>query len=413
MKNVERQLLYCMAAYSSGRKQAAYAGLEREDWPRLYQLARLHKLGAVVFGTLRSAPEFCAGNTPLAASWRRETMAEIAGQARRTNRLLDVAKALERGGISYAVVKGAVCRALYSEPDLRPSGDEDVFIHAADRDACAGLFRAEGLEPLYAGDGDHVTHWLDRQTGLHLELHTALMPGGRPEETRLNQFFLDQLACTVSTPVQDGTVQTLCPTAHVLFLVCHALKHFISGGFGIRTVCDVLKFAGRYGSEIDKETVYSWLEAVRGRIFLDQLFSIGQDFLEFDVSGCGWAFSAPPDAGNMLEDILDAGIYGQSSMSRRHSGALVLRAAEEGKERPSLLHAAFPPGAQLTGRYPVLRKWPALLPVIWLRRLGAYGLELIKSSGKDNSLRGSVALGKRRTEMMIQYGIIPRDQTKD
>lgn len=48
-----------------------------------------------------------------------------------------------------------------------------------------------------------------------------------------------------------------------------------------------------------------------------------------------------------------------------------------------------------------------------LYRLGIYGLELMKSSKKDNSLRESVTLGKRRTEMMIRYGIIPGDKTKD
>ena len=413
MKNVERQLLNCLASYRFGRKQAAFAGLSQEDWPILYQAAKIHKLGAVVYETLWSLPEFCAGNAPLVASWQRETIVEAAGQTRRTRGLLHVTKAMEDANISYAVVKGAVCRELYAQPDLRPSGDEDILVDAAQQEACAGLFRAEGLELLEAKDGDPVTHWIDKQTGLHIELHTALMPGNRSAEKRLNQYFSAQLTCTVSTPVQDGTVQTLCPTAHFLFLVCHALKHFISGGFGIRTVADILTFAEHYGEEIDKASVYSWLETIRGRVFLDQLFSIGQDYLEFDLAGSGWTLSSPPNAGEMLQDILDAGIYGQSTMSRRHSGALVLRAAEEGKTRPNVFRAAFPPKDQLTGRYPILEKRPVLLPVMWMHRLGAYGLELIKSQKSDNSLRDNLALGKQRTEMMIRYGIIPRDKTKN
>lgn len=413
MKNVERQLLNCLASYRSGGKQAAFTGLSQEDWPLLYQAARIHKLGAVVYETLWNIPEFCAGNAALAASWQRETIVATVCQTRRTRRLLDISKALEYGNISYAVVKGAVCRELYAQPDLRPSGDEDILIDAAQQEACAGLFRASGLELLDSKEGDPVSHWIDKQTGLHIELHTALLPGSRPAEKLLNQYFSDQLACTVSTPVQDGNLQTFCPTAHFLFLVCHALKHFISGGFGIRTVSDILTFAERYGKAIDKSSVYSWLETASGRVFLDQLFSIGKDYLEFDLPDSGWALSTPPDAEEMLEDILDAGIYGQSTMSRRHSGALVLRAAEEGQTRPSVIRAAFPPKEQLVGRYPILQKQPALLPVIWLHRLGSYGLELIKSPKKDNSLRDNLALGKRRTEMMIRYGIIPRDKRKD
>ena len=100
-------------------------------------------------------------------------------------------------------------------------------------------------------------------------------------------------------------------------------------------------------------------------------------------------------------------------MSRRHSGALVQRAAEEGETRPSVIRAAFPHKEQLVGRYPSLQQHPALLPVIWLRRIGSYGLELLKSPGKDNSLRDNLAHGKRRTEMMIRYGIISRNQKED
>ena len=57
----------------------------------------------------------------------------------------------------------------------------------------------------------------------------------------------------------------------------------------------------------------------------------------------GWAMSAPAHTAEMLEDILDAGIYGQSTS---HSGALVLRTAEEGQTRPSVIRAAFPPTAR-------------------------------------------------------------------
>ena len=413
MKDLERQLINCLAAYRSSRKPAAYVGLNEADWPDLYRLARIHKLGAVVWETLWGLPDFCAGNTALAALWKRETILETAAQTQRTHRLLTVTQALERGGIPYAVVKGAVCRALYAEPDLRPSGDEDILIDAADREQCGELLRAEGLELLEVKEGDPVTHWGDRQTGLHIELHTALMPGSRAEDKLLNQYFSGQLACTVTAQIQDRAVKTLHPTSHFLFLVCHALKHFIYGGFGIRTVCDVVTYAERYAQEIDKESVYSRLETVRGRIFLDQLFAIGRDFLEFDLAESGWTLSAPPDAGEMLEDILDAGIYGQSSMSRRHSAGLVAGAAEHGSHQSSTLSVVFPSQKHMTGKYPVLKQAPVLLPACWVHRLGKYAVEVLRTRKAGNSPLESVAMGKKRTEMMVKYGVLPKGQTKN
>ena len=411
MKDEERQLLYCLTAYRLGQKTAQQVGnFITIDWPRLYRLAAVHKLGAVVYETLRGLPGFCREQPQLAARWRRETMIQAASQLAKTQRLLRLTGALEVAGVRYAVVKGALCREMYTRPELRPSGDEDILIAPEDFSKCSAVLIQDGMEHTDEEDGP-VTHWLDRQTGLHVELHTELFSSKLASDHLLNSCFSQQLNHTVSMPVSGGTVCTFQPTYHFLFLVCHAIKHFIAGGFGIRTLCDIVTYAEQHQEAIDQDAVYVWLEKANGRVFLDQVLSIGQEFLSMNPKG--WAMSAPAHSAEMLEDILDAGIYGQSTMSRRHSGALVLRAAEEGQTRPSVIRAAFPPKEQLVGRYPILEKRPALLPVMWIRRLGAYGLELIKSQKSDNSLRDNLALGKQRTEMMIRYGIIPRDKTKN
>ena len=411
MKNEERQLLFCLTAYRLGQKTAQQVDhFCAMDWPRLYLLAAVHKLGAVVYETLRGVPGFCGEQTQLAARWRKETMMQAASQCAKTQRLLRLTAALELAGIRYALVKGALCRELYPQPDLRPSGDEDILITPEDLSQCSAVLVQDGMERIAEDDGT-VTHWFDRQTGLYVELHTKLFSSKLPYDQLLNNCFSEQLNHTVLMPAPNGVLRTLEPTYHLLFLICHAIKHFIAGGFGIRTLCDIVTFAERYQAQIDKNVLYDWLEKVNGRVFFDQVLAIGQTYLAMDLSGWTLSNAAQPD--EMLEDILDAGVYGQSTMSRRHSGALVLRAAEEGQTRPSVIRAAFPPKEQLLGRYPILEKRPALLPVMWIRRLGSYGLELMKSSKKDNSLRESVALGKRRTEMMIRYGIIPGDKTKD
>ena len=411
MKDEERQLLYCMTAYRLGQKTAQQVeNFCAMDWTRLYSLAAIHKLGAVVYETLRVLPEFCGDQMQLAAQWRKETMIQAASQCVKTQRLLRLTGALELAGIRYAVVKGALCRELYTQPDLRPSADEDILISSEDFSRCSDILVQDGFERVTEEDGP-VTHWLDRQTGLHIELHTELFSSRRASDRLLNDCFSQQLNRTVSAPVSGGTVRTFEPTYHFLFLVCHAIKHFISGGFGIRTLCDIVTLAERFHGQIDRQAVNTWLEKVGGRIFLDQVLSIGQEYLSVNLAD--WPLSKPADPAAMLEDILEAGVYGQSTMSRRHSGALVLRAAEEGKTHTNLIRAAFPPKDELISRYPILKKKPVLLPFMWLCRLGNYGLELIKSPKNDNSLRDSVALGKRRTEMMIQYGIIPRDKTED
>lgn len=45
----------------------------------------------------------------------------------------------------------------------------------------------------------------------------------------------------------------LAPTDHLLCLLCHAYKHFLYAGFGIRHVCDIGIFA-----EPDLERATCW-----------------------------------------------------------------------------------------------------------------------------------------------------------
>ena len=57
-----------------------------------------------------------------------------------------------------------------------------------------------------------------------------------------------------------------------------------------------------------------------------------------------------------------------------------------------------------TGRYPVLERWPVLLPICWVRRLGRYAWEVIRA--KDSSVQESLALSRTRTALMRRYDIL-------
>ena len=413
MQKPEEQLLACLKAYRLGQARAEQAELAAEDWRALYRLSAQQKLSPVVYETLYQTDGFCGGDEVLAAGWKRETVMQAMAQAMRTQKLLQLTGALDAAEVNYAVVKGILCRSLYEKSDLRTSGDEDILISRDDFPRCREVLLENGMRLSDADEQDDVTHWLDERTGLHVELHTALFSSVRREDRQLNRWFSQALSDTAVIEMADGTVRSLQHSDHFLFLVCHALKHFISGGFGVRTLCDIVSYAERYQNEIDHARVCRQLQQVNGRVFLDQIFAIGQTYLAFDMAACGWTLSSPAAAQEMLEDCLDAGIYGQTSMSRRHSAALVLEAAEGGQDRPSILRAAFPPRQKLVSRYPVLQRAPVLLPVIWLRRLGSYGLEIVRTAGKGNSPGESISMGKKRTEMMIRYGIIPKNKAKN
>ena len=409
MEAVQQQLLYCLAAYKRGERQAESAGLNGEEWERLYLAAAIHKMQPMVFETMWSVPGFCEGHRELLLRWRRETLMQTAGQTARSRRIVELSALLRERRIAHAVVKGVVCRELYSRPDLRPSGDEDVYVHPDDRERCGAVFAEQGLK--LAQRDDDVDHWNDAGTGLHIELHTSLTSGSKREDEKLEDYFRRELAHSITVPVTDGQVSTLPHTAHLVFLVCHALKHFLTGGFGVRTLCDVAAFLEKYHREIDLTMVQALVEEIHARGFLDQILAVGEGWLGMNPERWGWEYSTKPDPEELLLDCLEAGVYGQSTLSRKHSAGMVMQAAEDKKSRPGLLHTLFPARSGMENRYPVLKKHPVLLPACWVHRICKYAGEAARG-GKDNSPVESVSLGKKRTEMMVKYGVFTKRNQK-
>lgn len=415
MNSVQKQLILCMAAYRQGITDAQLVeGLAREDWKKLYTLAAEQKMGAMVFETLRKNPAFCKGDQALWLRWKQQTLLQTATQAVRSRRILQITTAFREAHIPYALVKGLLCRELYAQPDLRASGDEDLLVSARDWERSRTVLQKCSLTQVANGeDADSdVTHWEDAQTGLHIELHTRLFSNRRQEDAQLNEMFERQLQHTVSISVMDGKVETFQPTYFFVFLVCHAIKHFLTGGFGIRTIADIVTFAEHYRDQIDVPKAEQLLEQLNGRIFLDQLFSVGQRWLGFDLAAAGWRYCGTPCADMMLQDSLEAGVYGQSSLSRKHSAELVLHAAEQTNPWKRLAAVLFPSKEKMLHKYPCLYRQPMLLPLCWLHRLGKYGIEVLCSRQNRNSPRESLLLGKQRAEMMVKYGIFPESKKK-
>ena len=71
------------------------------------------------------------------------------------------------------------------------------------------------------------------------------------------------------------------PTDHLFFQFCHARKHLLASGVGIRQICDILLFAEYYEKEIDWEIFWGshpddgWYPVCRGD------FSLGVQYLGF------------------------------------------------------------------------------------------------------------------------------------
>ena len=246
---------------------------------------------------------------------------------------------------------------------------------------------------------------------VYIELHKHLFPPDSEAYGELDGFFGNVHEQAAELSVHGVAVYTMEYSSHFFYLICHAFKHFLHSGFGIRQVCDIVLFANAYGSRIDWMKVLEQCRSIHADLFAAALLQIGEKYLTFSPEKA----CCPPewrsirvDEGPLLEDLLSGGIYGDADMSRKHSSNITLSAVEAekkgGKNGNGILKTAFPSAKYMRVQFPYLKKAPFLLPFAWLSRILKYRKEI--SEGRNNSAADSIKIGNERVELMREYGII-------
>ena len=237
---VSEALLNCISAALDGR--ACALTLAPDDWTALLRLAGEQKLLPLVYAAVRGTPGFAAAPEAVRAAARRQTMREAAAQTVHTEAFLRLYQALRAEGLAPVVVKGIVCRALYPQPELRPSSDEDLYLTAAEMPHFHAVLLRAGFvltEPERDYRSAHEARYVHPDTGLVVEGHWALFPTEYAVYAALNVQLPDLMQRAQDW--ESGGVTLRVPDAcdHLIFLLLHAFKHFISSGVGVRQLCDI------------------------------------------------------------------------------------------------------------------------------------------------------------------------------
>ncbi len=348
-------------------------------------------------------------NVPGSSDWQSHALQQLTSQALRENDFLNLILGLRARGLEPVLLKGAVCRALWPKPLLRSSEDEDLLIPPGSGPAYHAAMLELGMTP-YEPEGDlnRSTElcYYKRDSSLFVELNSCFFDPDSEILRPFNEALAGAADRAVPIRIQDVSLQTLASTDHLLFLILHAFKHFLYGGFGLRVAADVCLYARQYAEEIDFARVLGACAENRCDCFTAAILRIGERHLGLPVPE---AFALPAvDETALLADILDAGLHGED-IDRIHSANYTLGAVENrnsGRSVSGLRRALFPERSSLTPRYPWLEKRPWLLPAAWALRAGSY----LKNRGKyghENPV-ASMRLGKERVELLRAYGVIDR-----
>lgn len=372
-----------------------------EDWQYFTALAMQHKV----------LPLLCDG-MPGAVPPETKAVArrQVAVQTVKTSSFLELNRQLRQAGLSPVSVKGILCRSIYPNPDSRISADEDVLLPEEEFASGCAVLEQFGMYTEEPEDA-HVRAYRMKTTPLYVELHRQLFDPASEVYGSWNAYFTDARKTCEVREAYGEPVTSFLPTDHLFYLICHAFKHFLHSGFGIRQACDIAMYANAEGSRVDWQQLLDNCRQIRAHLFAAAVFQIGAKYLTFDpVRACYPAFwqDMEVDEVPLLEDLLASGIYGGITEARKRSSNMTLGAVADNKQgkktKNAVRGALFPPVSVLKERYPYLKKHPWLLPAAWVSRILTYGKEA--SQNKGGSARESVEIGNQRLKLLRQYGVI-------
>ena len=385
--------------------KAAISGTEIStdavDWPAIFTLSNQQKLLPIIFEAVRQT-DAARENPALFAAVRQQVISQVLNQVVRSAEFVDLYKRLRASGLHPVLVKGALCSHLYPLKDHRISADDDIYVQDSEFLDCHERLLAEGLTTDTPADelptSDEVSY-LKEGSPLYIELHRHLFDSSEDAHDELNHFFAD------IQPIEMAGFLAMPPHEHLLYLILHAYKHFVSCGIGLRQFCDIGLWAQAYHEQIDWQRLYDQCASVHAATFAAAAFKIARGYLgiEFDLPT---PWEASIDVEPLLHDTLCGGVYGSNDYTRLHSSTVTLNAVKASRtgEKSSVLSSIFPKKEYLERRYPYLKKHPYLLPAAWIQRIAHYAGE--KQTSTDNSAAGSIKLAKERIELMKMYDII-------
>ena len=413
MNRIQKLFLEAVGCAISGKQVAWQEEISAEDWRELFQLASTHQVLPLVLEAVYACPAIAGADPADIAAVRQDVRRQVTLQARRTMELLRLYPRLIAGGVDALVVKGIVCRELYPQPDLRPSNDEDILIppeHYGSAKEILGTLGYIPADPAAEEADSYEVPFSKPGSCLHIELHKQLFSRTSQAYGEMADLFRHVHGDSMEITVMGAKIRSMSPTDHLFYLICHAFKHFLHSGFGIRQVCDIMLFAGRYGRTVCWDEFWESCRGIRADRFALALFHIGEEYLGFDPEAT--CYPNPRDyrevdSRALLHDLLCSGIYGDADMSRKHSSNITLDAVAAQKQgrkaKGNLRSSLFPSAESLSARYPYLKDKPWLLPVAWASRVAGYAA---RGQSKGNSAAESLNIGKHRVELMREYGII-------
>ena len=261
---------------------------------------------------------------------------------------------LEMAKIPYLKMKGTILKKLYRYSEMRMMSDIDVYTHPEKYDQVKKIL--ENLGFVFATESNHEIIW--EKGKVVIEIHKRLIPSYTKD---LYEYYGDSPWDRLLLVDENRTEYEMNVNDTFIYLFMHFSKHYRDGGIGIKFLTDFYVFMEKNALD------YSYIEGELEKMGLLDFYKNVKKVLDV------WFFDAEGDeiTDFITDKIFASSTYGEKK-AKLEAEALRLslqeKDAKKGK-RKRKLQMIFPSYSQMCLKYPFLKGWAILLPLMWVVRI--------------------------------------------
>lgn len=308
------KLFFELLQVSMGTREAMSAVPQtQEEWEALFKVAAKHNLVPVTFPVIDELHDDDVVPLGIYSRW-----AMVAEKVQQKNEKLLVScvrlfNRFKEDGFASCVLKGQGAAALYPRPELRHSGDIDIWVNA-DKDTIINYLRRFGpvSHILYHHCEVHMIK------GINVEVHYMPSWMNAPlSNSRLLKYF-DKVA-----PEQfanyDPSLGFCVPTLRfqAVHMLIHIYRHVLYEGVGLRQLMDYYYVLKALEPE-DREAVLRDFKSLKMLKFAAGVMYVLKEVFNIDDS---LLLCSPDDRQGrfLLEEIMISGNFGRNDIRNRHA----------------------------------------------------------------------------------------------
>lgn len=320
------------------------------DLDSLYKACKRHTLRATVFTALKSAG---AEHSDFFQAYNKAVRKNILFDSEREA----ITSEMEKQGIWYLPLKGAILKELYPQIGMREMSDNDILYDSSRQNDLKNIMLSRGYTAESVGDS--YTDVYKKPPVLNMEMHRALFLFGHDE--KLFRYYED-MSRLMKRDDDKQYGYHFSDEDFYVYMTAHEYRHHIGGGTGIRSLVDCYVFMKAKEGTIDKSYIAEQFRQLGIEDYAQKRLSLAMKlFSSADT------LSLTESEEKELEKYLLFGTYGTINNVGESSIKRYVEKSGSRSKAGFIISRLFPSTEFMKHHYPFFYKTKVLLPAgyVW------------------------------------------------